>query len=228
MRVLIDNELSAAGWRVGDIKGGIRQDRDAAAAWLRRKNATKEFVAQPWHELANVYERNGQAADARWMRSQAAWGVTRTSPLGPKLIRWIYGILTGHGYYPLVAALWLILTIVASGLIVATHKEVFTPTDTNKVARATPPREGQPSPPITGDTLCRDLKDRATCLKTPLYAFDNALPGTLATGQAALWTANGAEGVNAWIPYALGGLKIAGWILVALLLAGVTGLLRRT
>jgi hypothetical protein len=61
-----------------------------------------------------------------------------------------------------------------------------------------------------------------------LYAFDNALPGTLATGQAAQWTANGAQGWNMWIPYTLGGLKIASWILVALLLAGVTGLLRKT
>jgi hypothetical protein len=60
-----------------------------------------------------------------------------------------------------------------------------------------------------------------------LYAFDNALPGE-SIGQAAQWTANGAQGVNSWIPYTLGGLKIASWILVALLLAGVTGLLRKT
>jgi hypothetical protein len=61
-----------------------------------------------------------------------------------------------------------------------------------------------------------------------LYAFDNSLPGTLATGQAAQWTSNGGRGYNAWIPYSLGFLKIASWILVALLLAGVTGLLRKT
>ena len=60
-----------------------------------------------------------------------------------------------------------------------------------------------------------------------MYAFDNALPGTLATGQAAQWTANGARPQHL-VPYALGGLKIASWILVALLLAGVTGLLRKT
>ena len=42
------------------------------------------------------------------------------------------------------------------------------------------------------------------------------------------WTANGAKGWNTWIPYTLGGLKITSWILVALLLAGVTGLLRKT
>ena len=79
MTVLIGSQLSASGWRLGDVRGKIRHDKKAAADWLSRDNA-KEFVAQPWHELANVYERNGQPADARWMRWKAARGVTRTSP----------------------------------------------------------------------------------------------------------------------------------------------------
>jgi hypothetical protein len=105
----------------------IRHDRKAAADWLRRHNAAKEFVAQPWHELANVYERNGQPADARWMRWNAAQGVTHTSPLWSK-IRNIYGAAVGHGYYPLRAAGWLIGLIVASWIIVAANQAVFTPT----------------------------------------------------------------------------------------------------
>jgi hypothetical protein len=213
---------------LGDVTGLIRHDKKAAAEWLRGDNAAKEFVAQPWHELANVYDRNGQPADARWMRWNAARGVTRTSPWWSKPIRWTYGLLVGHGYYPLIAALWLILVIVASALIVHTNAVVFTPTVTNKAAWKTLPPLNQPTPPITGATLCRDLQDRSSCLNPVLYAFDNALPGTLATGQAAQWTAYGAQGWNMWVPYTLGGLKIASWILVALLLAGVTGLLRRT
>ena len=58
----------------------------------------------------------------------------------------------------------------------------------------------------------------------PRIRFDNVLPGTLATGQASLWTAN----ASSWLPYTLGALKVFSWILVALLLAGVTGLLRKT
>jgi hypothetical protein len=228
MKVLIGNELSASGWRLGDVRGLIRHDRSAAADWLSRDNAAKEFVAQPWHELASVYDRNGQPADARWLRWKAAQGVTRTSPSSSKLIRKIYGALTGHGYYPLIAAVWLILAIVASGIIVAANPAVFTPTAANKAAWKAPPPIGQSAPPITGATPCVELQDRSSCLNPVLYAFDNALPGTLATGQAAQWTANGAQGWNTWIPYTLGGLKIASWILVALLLAGVTGLLRKT
>jgi hypothetical protein len=81
--------------------------------------------------------------------------------------------------------------------------------------------------PITGAAPCDQLKDRSTCLNPVLWSFDNVLPGTLATGQGALWTPNGAEGWNPWVPYVLGALKISSWILVALLLAGVTGLIRR-
>jgi hypothetical protein len=226
-KILICSGLSAPGWRLGDVRGRIRHDRKAAAKWLSREDDAKEFVAQPWHELVNVYERNGQPADARWMRWKAAQRVTRTSPWWSKPIRGIYGDLTGHGYYPLIAAVWLILAIAASGIIVANHQGVFTPTATNKAAWKTPPPAGRPAPPITGATPCAELQDRASCLNPVLYAFDNALPGTLATGQAAQWTPNGAQGSNIWIPYTLGALKIASWILVALLLAGVTGLLRK-
>jgi hypothetical protein len=85
---LTANELDASGWRLGNVRGAIRHNRRAAAAWLtaNRGDKNSEFLAQPWHELANVYDRNGQPADARWLRM-----LTRTSPPGPKLIRWIYG-----------------------------------------------------------------------------------------------------------------------------------------
>ena len=144
MKALTGSELSASGWRLGDVRGRIRHDKKATADWLSSDNVTEEFVAQPWHELANIYERNGQPADARWMRWRAAQGVTRTSPWWSKLIRKIYGALVGHGYYPLIAAVWLILAIVASGLIVATKASAFTPTVTSKAARKTPPPAGQP------------------------------------------------------------------------------------
>jgi len=145
---LTGSELSASEWRLGDIRGGIRHDRKAAADWLSSHNG-QEFVPQPWHELANLYERNGQPADARWMRRKAAQGVTRTSPWWLKPIRWLYGGLTGHGYSPLRAAGWLVLAIVFSGIIVTANAAVFTPTATNKATWKTPPAIGQPAPSIT-------------------------------------------------------------------------------
>jgi hypothetical protein len=232
MTVLYGSQLSASGWRLGDVRGRIQRDRVAAFAWLSRRPSPQEgsprgeFVAQPLHELADVYDRNGQPAAARWMRRKAQ-EVTRTSPFG-RIYGALYGALIGHGYLPLLSAVWLIVAIVASGVIVATNEEVFTPTATNKAAWKIPPPDGQPVAPITGATPCEDLQDPSSCLKPGLYALDNALPGTVATGQAAQWSASGAQGLDVWIPYVIIGLRIASWILVALFLAGVTGLIRKT
>jgi hypothetical protein len=230
MNVLTANDLNASGWRLQDVHGAIRRDRRAAADWLTSTGSGKdsEFVAQPWHELANVYDRNGQPADARWLRWSAARGVTRTSPWSSKPIRWIYGALTGHGYYSLVAALWLILAVLMTVGIVATNRTDFAPTATNRAAWGPDVPLDQSTQPITGATPCDQLKDPSTCLNPVLWSFDNVLPGTLATGQAGLWTPNGARGWNQWVPYTLGTLKLLSWILVALLLAGITGLLRKT
>jgi hypothetical protein len=162
------------------------------------------------------------------MRWKAARGVTRTSPPGPKLIRWIYGALTGHGYYPLVAAIWLIVAILMTIGIVATQGEYFAPTTTNRAAYKHDVPPNQSAEPITGATPCNQLENPSTCLNPVLWSFDNVLPGTLATGQAAMWTPNAAQGWNQWVPYVLGALKLFSWILVTLLVAGVTGLLRRT
>jgi hypothetical protein len=164
MAVLKGSELFAPGWVLGDVLGGIRHDRHAAAHWLRGDTSVasgEEFVAQPCHELANVYDRYGQPADARWMRWQAAQGVTRTSPWWSKPIRWTYGALTGHGYYPLIAAGWLILAIFASWLIVTTHEAAFTPAASDKVVLRALPRAGQIARVITGATPCN------TCATDP-------------------------------------------------------------
>jgi hypothetical protein len=230
MGVLTANQLDASGWRLRDVGGAMRRDRRAADGWLTSNSSGKdsEFVAQPWHELANVYDRNGQPADARWLRWKAARGVTRTSPWWSKPIRWSYGALVGHGYYPLVAALWLILAVLVTIGIVSTHRDNFAPTATNRAAWKPDVPADKSDQPITGATPCDQLKDPSTCLNPVLWSFDNVLPGTLATGQAGLWTPNGAQNWNLWVPYALGALKLFSWILVALLLAGVTGLLRKT
>jgi hypothetical protein len=168
MGMLTANGLDASGWRLGDVRGAIRHNRRAAAEWLTSNSSGKnsEFVAQPWHELASVYDRNGQPADARWLRWKAARGVTRTSPASAKVVRWIYGALTGHGYYPLVAALWLILAVLVTVGIVATHRPDFAPTATNKATYKTDIPTDQSAQPITGATPCDQLKDPATCLKT--------------------------------------------------------------
>jgi hypothetical protein len=76
------------------------------------------------------------------MRWKAAQGMTRTLRPSTKVFRWTYGAVAGYGYFPLLAAVWLICAIFFSGLIVATNPGAFTPTVANKAAWKTPPPGG--------------------------------------------------------------------------------------
>ena len=224
--------LIAAGWRVTDMQGVIRDDRGAAAAWL---DTALDHVSQPWHELAAVFERNGQPADARWLRWQAARRITRAAPRNSKPIRCVYGALVGYGYYPLLAAVWLLLALGTTTALTEAHREAFTPTMPAAAALPTAPTStpgppaaptvtpGAPPASITGDTPCRQLAPTYPCLQPGLYALDTELPAAPG-GQSSAWrvTAGG------WLPWALTGLRAFAWIMTVLLLAGVTGLLRKT
>jgi hypothetical protein len=230
--------LVASGWRIQDIHGAIRGSRRASARWL---DTAPSFVAQPWHELATVYDRNGQPADARWVRWQAARRSTRQAPSWSKPLRWVYGALTGHGYYPLIAVMWLCLTFTSAWLLTAHHTEAFTPTNPREANPATAstvttsntsagrssgkarPSQPMPTGPITGATPGYNLAPGYPSFHPALHALDGMLPAA-ATGQASAWRLTS----TTWLPWALTTLKAFGWILTVLLLAGVSGLLRRT
>ncbi|WP_158253026.1 hypothetical protein [Cryobacterium sp. Y62] len=55
-----------------------------------------------------------------------------------------------------------------------------------------------------------------------MFALDTALPSAT-TGQSAAWQITG----NTWFAILFAAIKGISWILTALLLAGVTGLLRK-
>jgi hypothetical protein len=224
--------LVATGWQVKDMHGWLRRDRRTTATWLATQPI---FVAQPWHALADVYERNGQPADARRLRLAAAHRTTKTAPRWSKPPRWAYGLLVGYGYYPLTAAMWLLAAFVLASALIASHTKTFVPTNPTTAATAvahttstraattpatrTTPRE---PPTVTGATACTSLGDRYPCLRPLLLSLDVVLPPTVSAGQATAWrpTAN-------WMTYLLTSLKTFGWLLTALLVAGVTGLLRK-
>lgn len=109
--------ITAVGWQLGDVKGVIRGDRKAAKNWLGPAKAREAnrgtFSAQPWHEMAAVYERNGQPACARYLRWEAGRRTTGAASWWSKPPRWLYGLFVGHGYYPLFAALWLSVAFLA-------------------------------------------------------------------------------------------------------------------
>jgi len=210
--------LVAAGWRVEDLIGGLRTDRKAAARWLA---SARQFVPQPWHELAQVYDRNGQPADARFLRLSAAHKTTRQAPWWSQPPRWGYGLLVGYGYLPLLAGAWLLAAILGTFLITSTQANSFLPSNPTALQSALPKTPAASS--VTGATPCNALRGSYPCLRPLLYSLDVVLPPTVSTGQSTAW-----RPTKDWIAYTLTGLKAFGWLLTALLLAGVTGLLRKT
>ncbi len=77
------------------------------AAWLRRHTAwlfpNKPVSVQPWHALADVYDRNGDPAAARHLRFAAENKVTAQSPPGTRIARIVYCAVAGYGYFPLLS-----------------------------------------------------------------------------------------------------------------------------
>ncbi|WP_067704449.1 hypothetical protein, partial [Nocardia jejuensis] len=219
--------LIATGWQITDVHGLIRTDRRAATRWLKATPPGHGFTAQPWHVLAAVYDRNGQPADARRVRFTAANQTTAHAPRYTKPLRWIYLTVAGHGYYPLLASAWLAGALVLGYSIAGHNTKYFIPTDraaASKTAAAYASATNSPSPQtITAADDCASYPDYP-CFNAFNYALGGVVPP--ATGVLkADWTisSNGPIILTLGIP----ALRILGWILTAVLLAGVTGLLRK-
>lgn len=216
--------LVATGWEVTDIHGPLRSGWAAARRWME---TTAETSVQPWHALAAVYERNGEPAGARRLRFAAARKVTRQSPLATKILRGIYGVVVGYGYYPLLAGFWLAMVVLAGTIIVATNGADFVPTTpatASSPALANAEQAHEPNPaPITGQTPCSSHPNYP-CLIPFTYTVSALVPTFgMATSD---WTTR-SDATN-WLTIALPLLKLTAWALTALLLAGVTGFLQKT
>jgi hypothetical protein len=134
----------ATGWVILDIHGHLRRKWKDARTWLESSppdpgwpNVTARGASdsasgsrksdpipvQPFYELADVYENNGDPAAARRLRFSAANRVTRQSPFWTQCMRWVYCGLVGNGYYPLVAFVWLVVFLMAGWGIVTINRE---------------------------------------------------------------------------------------------------------
>ena len=227
----------ATGWTVGDVTGRIRTDHAAATRWLNRiDKKDKNLSPQPWHALAAVYERNGHPAEARRLRFTAANKVTKNAPLPTKTLRTIYLAVAGHGYYPLFAAVWLIIALIAGVALVGTNRAHFVPTTPVVVAdtvtasatggnKATPTGQTEEQPvTVTGADDCAS-HPTYPCLDTFTYALTGVIPA--ATGITRPdWAVSTTAPV--WVKLGIPALRILAWIFTAILLAGVTGLLRKS
>ncbi len=214
---------SAAGWQLGDLWGGPRTNRRLAAQWLDTQTST-----QPWQEVAALYERIGQPADARWIRYRSAVRSTRSGPPSSRIGRWVSWATTGHGYYaaPLTVG-WLLGIFLVAWAVTGLNAGAFT-TGTTPTIRQAIVAEHQANgittpPPVPGRVPARDWNETwdAPEFQPWTYALATAVP-TTSSAASQPWTP-GAGGVGV----VLAALRAASWIFTALFLAGITGLLRK-
>lgn len=211
---------SALGWRLGTVDGPLFADRKATRKWLRTISRSDGFTAEPWKELARVYQRMGQHEDARSLRFRAARLTTRTQLGWSWVARVPYEWVVGYGYYPLAVIPWLVtLWALAFGLA-ASNSAQFTPTD---------PRAMSISQEVDGRAVVLQVNGASEKrlegypkFSPELYALDTAMP-SVATGQSTSWRVAD----NQWLAGGLAAIKCAAWILSALLLAGIAGILRK-
>lgn len=196
--------LTSAGWELGEVHGFLRDDSKAFAAWL---DTAPQFAAQPWAAVAAFYDRAGQPGHARKLRVEME--KRATASLSP-VVRWLrhvfYGGTVGYGYHPFRALWWLL----GLGLVAATIAwyvpEAFTRLDAAAGTEVpqTASAETQQGRPHAG-----------------IVALETVLPA------AATVTVNPWQPTEPWVQAVLTAFKTSSWLLAALFLAGVTGLLRR-
>lgn len=215
----------AHGWTLGTVTGFLRTDRRSAREWLDtigtqpRSGGRKEFFAQPWKEMAKIYDQIGQPEDARRLRFWAARRTTRVAPWTSKLVRWPYAALVGYGYYPLIvlgwlAGLWLTVLVLAT-----LNPSAFTPTEARASTVSITTNNRSEEIRVTGATPTPPSYPQFDPL---LYAVDTAIPAA-PTGQSNAWRITGSP----WLPGVFAFIKGLAWLLTALLLAGITGILRK-
>ncbi len=232
----------ATGWVVSDLHGPLRDDWAAARSWLdaewpsteqpnpRRRGQKAPTSVQPWYALADVYERNGDPASARRLRFSAANKVTAQSRLPTKIVRGIYCGLVGNGYYPLLAIPWLIVIVAIGCAIVAINREDVVPVRAQEAKTAVESHATKTGAtanqwlPVTAETPC-EAHPNYPCMNSFAFAVNSILPPAgAASGSDWVVVPDATVVLTVGLPM----LKLASWALAALLLAGVTGLLRKT
>lgn len=215
--------LMADGWQVRALKGAMASNARLAQKWLDSLPAGERYSPQPARTLADVYDRAGHPDKARRLRYAAARRVASEAPWWAKPRHYTYGGLVGHGYYPLFTLWWLAVLFVFATVLATTQADLFTPAEPDKArvtAAAVAGSDQTQTDPLTGATACEELGDYP-CFSPWSYALQTVVPPAAAV-QTTAWQPSG------WVLMPFTALKAAGWVLVALLLAGVTGILRRT
>jgi len=140
-------------------------------------------------------------------------------------------MVAGNGCYPLMAILSLVVVVAAGWWIVSVNRESIVPTPARSIAAGDAVKEhvkstGEPLEkwqPVTAGTPCV-VHQGYPCMSSFSFAVNNIFPPAGAVGMPDWVVAPDAS----VLVVVLALLKLVAWALTALLLAGVTGLIRKT
>jgi hypothetical protein len=191
-------------------------DADTRLKWLALQPS---YHPQPYRQLAKVLRETGDEKGA--VRVLVAEGDARYRQMGPpgRVLGTFLKCTIGYGHRPLLALLWSLGVVLLGSVVVMTGKRAG-------VMRLTWP-ETTPPPPT----------EAVAGLHPMLYSLDIFLPFVNLHQEHYWWPDEAASGqcnlaglefrVDGWLlRYYLWLQIIAGWLLSAIFVAGVTGLIR--
>lgn len=210
---------SFSSWTVSSLLGKVADDRKKLISWL----GDAPQGPQPWYEIANYFDLVGRPSDGRQLRYLAERRATRQARVSREYATWmgrgLYGITTGHGFYPLVSILWLALVAAMSTILAYYNANDFAVSIESDIGSYI---AGSTTPKLLGWKVSAA---QCSAILGPYHCFD-----PLRFGISTAFPAVNLQ--QAWAPpeyltYLVGALRAVAWILTALFLAGVTRLLRR-
>jgi hypothetical protein len=192
---------------------------DAAAARLRwLANQPPGYHLQPYRQLAKVLRESGDDAGATKVMIASADARYAQHGLGGRVVGWLLKVTIGYGHRPMLTILWSLAVVLFGWMVVRLAKEAT-------VMRRTYPENA----PVVS-------QDRYERLRPFVYSLDVFLP-FVDLHQEHYWWPDGeafSQLVVLGLPLQLSGALvlyylwaqiIAGWILSAIFVAGVTGLI---
>lgn len=212
--------VDTATWSVGTFIGPVTDVPRALINWV----AFDAKGRQTWYELASFLQRVGKPDEAASARYRAELFTTKSALSSRRLGAWFGRLLsqvtTGYGLYPLRTLGWLLVFAIGATLLAHSFESRFgVPTNAFLVERlASHYGSAAQVPPWVSADECHSDTWPIECFDPVKYGFATAFP---IPGQVQQWI------LRDQLEYAFIAIRGVSWALTALLLAGITGLLRR-
>ena len=235
--------LRLDGFRYSDFSRHTDISLKARLSWLERRPADMEFVAQPYEQLAQVLAHLGHRNDAksvlmakehllrvenrRLMRERGQWG--RYIPSA--LLGWVFGRTVGYGYRPGRALGLALVLIVALGVFFQKTWDAgdMTPNAAPVLISAdwiAATVEHPDGPAAFWSQPGQAGQDWET-FNAYAYSADLFIP-IINLGQESAWAPSTSRSdwgrVGWWLRWFA---KAVGWMITALVAAGITGMIRQ-